>query len=487
MLKKILLCLVALGTVSCGESQDSQTLTIAVSSELADLSPFGPLLISSTMIRHQVFDTLLTTDSNGELQPLLATDWWLVNPTNLHITIRSDVMFHNGDELTAEDVAYSLNRARVTSTLQANLTSIKNVEVVSPYEISIELNHPYLPILGVLSSSRAYIVNKRDFETGNNVVGSGPFKFKEWNQGQNVTIERFDDYWGEKAKVETIIIKTVPEALVRMIAAETGEVDIAYDIDYGEKERATNKLVFLETPISRIQYLGFNPNKKPFDNIKFRQAVAYALDIPGIIDIGVQGAGVQANNLTVRGAGYTNTEPLKQDIELARQLFKESDVVLDKPIRIMTVDGPRKSMSEIIQANMKEIGIDSEIELLEGSKFTQLAYDIDLTMGIIGWSGSFPDADFFYNIFFNSANIGPGGNFYGYSDPEMDRLLNTARAEQNYDRRQQLYAQVYEKTTEERVLIPLYYPIDTLVHRKNISGVIFNAYMLQQWNLIEKN
>ncbi len=486
MLKKIMLCLVVLSVVSCSESADTKTLTIAVPMEMIELDPFGTMDTHSIRIRHQVFDTPIVIGKDGTYQPKLATDWKFVTPTKLHLTIRSNVFFHNGDELTAEDVAYSLNKSRATPTHQSDLSPIKNVEATSPYDVYVELHFPYAPVLATLSSGFVYIVNKKESEAGNNYVGTGPFKFKEWNRGRNVVIERFDDYWGEVAKVEFIDIRTVPESLVRMIAAETGEVDIAYDIDYGEKERAGDKLVFLETQISRIEYLGFNVTEKPYDNPKVREAIAYALDVPGIISSAAQGAGVHANSLSVRGPGYTESEPMQQDVEKARQLFIESGVVLDKPLQILAVDGIRKLTAEIIQANLKEIGINAEVELVEWAKYAQTMYDVDTTMFLGGWSGA-PDADFYYNVFFNSSNIGSGGNFTEYSDPEMDRLLGLARVEHNYNKRQQLYQQIHDKTIEEKVLVPLYYPLNTLVHRKNISGIDFNTYMLHEWNIIEKN
>ncbi len=485
MLKKIMFCLALCGLVACSESQDDQTLRIAVQTEMVELDPYVVLDTQSMKVRHQVFDTPLRLDADGNFQPLLATEWKLATPTNLYLTIRSDASFHNGDVLTAEDVAYSLNKAKNTPTHQSQLTAIKKVEATSAYEVHIELHYPYVPILYTLSGSRSYIVNKRASEEGNNHIGSGPFKLKEWNRGQNVLLERFDDYWGDMAKVKFLDVRTVPEPLVRMIAVETGEVDIAYDVDYSEKERAAKSLVFLETPISRIEYLGFNPNEKPYDNHKFRLAIAYALDVPGIIQNAALGAGIHANSVTVKGPGYTNTAPMQQNVELAKQLLAESGVVLDKPLQILAVAGVRKLAAEIIQANLKEIGIDLEVELVEWAKYNHMVYAVDTTMYLGGWSGS-PDADFYYNIFFNSANIGAGGNFSGYSNPEMDVILNAAEKEHNYDKRQQLYAKVYEKVTEEKVLVPFYFPLNTLVHRKNISGVDFNAYMLNQWNIIEK-
>ena len=477
----------ACNTPKEGAEGKDKTLNIAVPIEMIDLNPFGVLDTPSTRVRHQVFDTLLTLDTNGQIIPNLVLTFTNLNDTTVQMTLRSNVLFHNGEEFTAEDVKYSLDMGLATSTHQSSLNSLKEIIVISPYVVQVKLHAPYIPIQVLFTGSTAYIVNKKAAENGDFYVGTGPFKFYEWNKGQNVILKRFDEYWGEKAKVNKVNIKTVPEALVRMIAVETGEVDMAYDIDYTEKQRAIDSpdLEFAETIISRIEYVGFNISKYPYNNPLFRQAIAYALDTPGILSSAVLGAAKQASSLSVPGVGHTKAPLLKQDKEKAKQLMKESGIPEGTKITLLAIEGVRKSISEVIQANLKEIGIDVEISIVEWAKYASMVYAVDTEMFMGGW-GNPPDADLFYSVFFHSNSIGAGGNFTDYSNKKMDDLLDKARAELNSTQRQKYYDQIHNMTIEDKVLIPLYYPINTVVYRSNIKNVRFDPYVLQSWETVEK-
>ena len=486
---KIILALTVffLGACSTPEGDKEKTLNIAVPVEMVDLSPFGVFDNPSVRVRDQVFENLFEINPSGQIIPSLALAFTNIDATTIQITLRSNVVFHNGEPFTAEDAKYSIDKALDTPALQSILIPLKEVSVISPYLMQVVLKDPYAPAQILFTGSTVLIVNKKAAESGDFHVGTGAFKFYEWNKGQNVILERFDDYWGEKAKVNKVNIKTVPEALVRMIAVETGEADIAYDIDYIEKQRVleSSELQFGETTLPRINYMGFNITKYPYNNPLFRQAIAYALDMPGIISSALLGAGEQAGSLSVPGVGHTKAPLLKQDIEKAKQLLKESGVPADTKITILAMAGVRKSISEVVQANLKEIGLDVEISVVEWAKYLQTMFAIDTEIFLGGWS-LVPDADLFYSVFFHSDNIGIGGNFTGYSNEKMDALLHKARVELNPVKRQEYYDQIHAITIEEKVLIPLYYSIDTLVYRSNINIPRFDPYALHLWRAIEK-
>ena len=490
MIYKIIVLLLLITSCNTPETKDNEkVLNIAVPIEMLDINPYTTIDVHSIRIRHQVFETLLGQSPSGELIPRLAVSWTNIRPTTMRISLRSNVLFHNGDTLTAEDVKASLDLAITNSSTRTAVAVIKEVSIISPLEIQLESYIPYAPLPLVLTSSSVFILSKRAIEEGDFAIGTGAFKLGAWNKGQNIILSRFDEYWGEKAKVNEVNIKTVPESLVRAIAVETGEVDISYDIDYNEKLEIDkrNDLIFDETLINRTEYLGFNPTRYPYNNQLFRNAIAYALDIPGIVNTALQGGGFQANSILMEGAlGYTNAPPIKQNIQKAKELFKESGVPEGIKIRLLAIDGVRKRKAEVIQANLKEIGIDVEILVVEWAKYSLLIYAADTEMFLGGWSTA-PDADLFYNILFHSNSVGSGGNFTGYADEEMDRLIDLARQELNPKARQIGYDQIYHKVNEEKVIIPLYHPINTLVRRANISNVRFDPYVLQSWKEVIKN
>ncbi len=483
----VLLLILVLG--ACNSTNDGvKTLNIAVPVEMIELSPYGALDVHSGRIRSQVFDNFFDFDIEGNLVPSLATTFTNINPTTVHITVRSNVLFHNGEVLSAEDMKYSLDTARATPSHQSQLVVIKNIVVLSPLLLEIQLHEAFTPLQSLFTRAPTLIVNKKAAEAGDFSVGTGPYVFREWNPGQNVVLEKFDDHWGQKASVDRLVVKTVPEALVRMIAVETGEVDIAYDIDYNEKTRiaSSDKLQFAEIVLSRIEYLGFNTTKYPYNNPLFREAITYALDIPGIVSTAVSGAGQPANSLSVKGLGHTKGEALVQNKEKAKELLKQSGVPIGTKINILANDGIRKSVSEVIQANLKEIGIDVEILIVDWAKYNEMVYDLNTEMFLGGWTSA-PDANLFYSVFFDTESIGPGGNFTAYSDPEMDALLEKAKKTPNGPQREALYKKIHDKTIAEKVLIPLYNPISAVAYGSNISNVFPSFQGMEKWETPQKN
>ncbi len=489
VVKKYAVMLLILVLGACNSTNDSvKTLNIAVPIEMISLSPYGALDVHSGRIRSQVFDNFFDFNTEEKLVPSLAVAFTNINPTTVHITVRSNVLFHNGEVLSAEDMKYSLDKARETPTHQSQLVSIKNIVVLSPLLLEIQLHEAHTPLQSLFTRSPSLIVNKKAAEAGDFSIGTGPYIFKEWNPGQSVILEKFDNYWGKKANVDRLVIKTVPESLVRMIAVETGEVDVAYDIDYTEKERieSSDKLQFAEVVLSRIEYLGFNTSKYPYNNPLFREAIAYALDIPGIISSAVLNAGQQANSLSVKGFGHTKGEAIVQNKEKAKELLKRSGVPEGTKINLLANDGIRKSIAEVIQANLKEIGIDVEIVIVDWAKYAEMVYDSNTEMFLGGWTSA-PDADLFYSVFFDTKSIGPGGNFTVYSNFEMDALLEKARKTPNGPQREALYKQIHNKTIVEKVLIPLYYPISAVAYRPNINDVFPSFQGIEKWETPQKN
>ena len=483
VLTVLLLCITACARPEVVES----TLNIAVPIEMLELNPYLVLDIPSVRIRNQVYESLLTMDSNGNLQPSLAIKWEYLNPTTIEFTLRSNVSFHNGETLHADDVVFSLNQSLSTPTHQTALRLMKSIKAIDPLTVRLELKTPYAAILLLLSDTLTYILNQKAAEEGNYYVGTGAFQFKEWNKGQNIILERFDNYWGGKANVPMINIRTVPESLVRMVATETAEVDIAYDIDYIEKQRALEKgLVFAETLTPRIEYLGFNVSKYPYNNPKLREAIAYALDIPGIINSAVLGAGKQATILYPQGAKNALTPPIVQDIKKAQKSFDESGLPKGIEIKLLALDGVKRNIAEIIQANLKEIGIEVTIEVVEWSKFVQMLYAHTTDMYLGSWSAS-ADPDLFYYLLLHSNAVGGNGNNFAYKNPQMDNLLELAQVESDPIKRQGFYDEVDKIIDKDKMLIPLYYPLDTLVHRNTISKVRFDEFRLQLWKEVGKD
>ena len=181
--------------------------------------------------------------------------------------------FHDGSEVKAEDVKFSLDRAINSAAVSYIVDFIDKVDVVDDYTVNVELKAPYAPALRNLSVPFAAIVPKAVVEADEEAfklhpIGTGPYKFVEWKQGDSVTLERFDDYYAGAAETQKLVMKVIPEASQRTIALETGEVDLAYDLlpNDLEKVRSNSDLQLFEAPSLTCYYSSMNMNKAPFDN-----------------------------------------------------------------------------------------------------------------------------------------------------------------------------------------------------------------------------
>jgi peptide/nickel transport system substrate-binding protein len=270
----------------------AQTLIVAQGADPVTLDPQGQNDQPSARVRVQIYDTLVAFDKDLNIVPSLAESWEFISPSVLEFKLRQGVKFHNGDDFTAEDVKYSIERTMNAATVGFLLASVDSAEVVDDYTVRINLAYPYAAILNHLAHPSTAIVNRRSVEeAGDNygatvAIGTGPFVFQEWVSGSHVRLVRNENYWGEPAKVEELIIRSIPENTVRAIELETGGVDIAYNLDPMDELRlsGTPGIVLDKYQELSTTYVGFNVQKAPLDNKLVRQAINYALDVDAVVD-----------------------------------------------------------------------------------------------------------------------------------------------------------------------------------------------------------
>ncbi len=473
MLKRLslLLLVVFVGACASESATDNKKLRVAVPFEPVSMTPFGSNDTSSYRVRWQVFDRLVNTGQGGKILPMLAVSWEDLSATTIQLALRSNVMFHDGEEFTSEDVKYSVESAVASSDLFAVIGVIKDVDIVDRYTVNINFNVPYSQKALVLGHP-GILMTKRSAMESDTLIGTGPYKFKEWNRGLSVILTQNEEYWGEGPFFEEVEFVVVPEASVRTIVAETGEVDIAYELDGSEKENLTNSstLTYLEGVAPTIHYLGFNLTKPAYADKRFRQAVAMAIDYQGIVERVAFNVGAPATSLIHGGVlGAKSDLPARQrNLEEAKKILSEIDV--PETINIYAIDGVRKKMAEIIQANLMEIGLNVQVVTLEYATMLDYAKKGNLDMFILGWTTIPPDADIGLNALLFSSNKFTGGNYSAYSNAQVDQLLIDGRKELNPQTRNQMYAQLQEIVYDELPLIPLYHPHNNAIINKNIKN-----------------
>lgn len=492
-MRKSILALLALALVlALGGSAFAAKDALVVADQY-DATTFDPIRHNdypSSRACHQVYDTLIFLNDDGTFRPGLAEKWEFVSDTAYKMYLRKGVKFHNGEDLKAEDVKFSLERAttEVGAHIKTYSQDLDNVEIVDDYTVILHLKKVNFPFFASLAHSWGSIVNKKEVEAqGENygtpagtAVGTGPFKFVSWQKSDRYTLERFDDYWDEKAKFKTLVLRSIPEPTARTVGLETGELDIAYpminnDISRIEENEA---LVLQRKPLASTTYMGFNTTKKPFDDPRVRNAFSAALDTVGIQKAVFRGVGKTPRTLIPSGIKYSIDADLPvhaRDVEAAKKLFAEAGVD-PKGLKIEIWTNERKErvdMATIIQAQLQELGIEAKIKVLEWGAYIQGLQKKEHDLFLLGWGLSVPDPDY---AVAGLLETGAGTNYTFFSDAKLDELLASGRSLPDGPNREKTYRDMQLYINEKCPMILLHNDESLVGVQKTVKGFVSSPF-----------
>ena len=473
MNKKIKIAIVSCMTavlVACGASQESaqiqDTIVIAQGQDPKSLDTHATNDQPSSRVSGNIYSRLVEVDKDMNIVPGLAESWDLENATSTVFHLREGVKFHNGEELKASDIKFSLERMIASPAVGHMVNAIDTIEIIDDYTVRVKTSEPFGPLLYHLTHTASSIKNEKAVteagdDYGQNPIGTGPYQFVEWQVGDRITLKAFDDYFGGKQEVPNAVFRNIVEGTNRTIALETGEVHIAYDIEPIDVDTVVNhnNLKLQEVESLATEFFGFNTRKAPFDNILVRQAIAYAVNTNDIIEAVLLGGGYPANSpLAPKVFGHSPDAKLySQDIEKARALMAEAGLEEGFSTTIWTNDTPlRIQKAQILQAQLRAINIDISIEVMEWGAFLDGTARGDHEMYVLGWVANTGDADYGLVPQFSSSSPASAGNRAFYNNPEVDELLMQARASIDPDERLALYAEVQEIIQHEVPFFSLY-------------------------------
>ena len=493
----VLAAAMALSLAACGGNQENNgsgggtaggyknTLTWAQGADVTSLDPHQGKETPAVQVNTQIFDTLVTVDpETNEVVPQIAESWEQTDDQTYVFKIREGIKFHDGSDLTAEDVKFSLDRARNSAAVSYIVNFIEEVTVDDDHTVTVKTTAPYAPTLRNLAIPFAAIVPKAVVEADENAfiqnpVGSGPYKFVEWNHGDHVTLKAFDDYYAGKPETENLIMKVIPETSQRTIALETGEVDLAYDLAVNDipKVNSDDKLTVYEIPSLTCWYVSMNMNKKPFDNPKVREAMSMAIDRQTIIDTINAGSGQTADAIIAPAVfGYYSTGVKEYNPTKAKELLAEAGYPNGFSTTLWVNDNQsRIEMCQAMQAMLLEVGVQCNLEVLEFGSFISRTTAGDHDLAYFGWTTSSGDADYSYYSLEHSTQQGAAGNRSFLADPDVDKLLEEARSNTNEEERKELYKELAIKLDEINNNIPVYYSSINVGANKKVEGFVMDA------------
>ena len=449
-----------------------------------------------------IIEPLLAVGKGGGIKPRLATKYELISPDRVRFYLRKGVRFHDGTPFNAQAVKYTFDRAiTMPARWKVLFGPLKAIEVIDDYTVDMTLEIPYGPILASTAMFLAGIISptavkKYGEDYGRNPVGTGPFKFKEWKTKDHITIVRNDEYWGEKAFLDEVVFRVIPEHGSRMMGLRTRELDMVYQplpVELPAFRKDPNFTV-AETMGLRVFFLGFHLERFPTDDARVRRALSMAVNVKGIVDNVLEGeAAMPSGYLSPPVFGFKNMElqkrypynPGKAKALLAEAGWKDTDGdgFLDKDgkkltLRFLGAKG-RYLMDaeccEVVQAQLKEIGVDVQLEFFEwATSFAMLRKpELDYNMYAFGWMTTTADADYTLHANFHSGQIVPiGWNIPRFRDSTVDKLLDEARSILDAEKRKAIYAKVQDILVEAAPLFPLYNTKETFVMNKKVKGFV---------------
>lgn len=491
MLKKFLTILLgaSLFLVACNKKEVStenkpvkEELVVAREGESKTLDPHQGNDGYSLQANRLIYSRLVEADGDMKIHPGLAESWEQIDDRTTQFKLRKGVKFHNGDPLTAEDVKFSLERMTQSPRIAFVVPPIERVDIIDENTINIVTKTPFGPLLAHLAHPALGIVSKKVVtEAGENYasnpVGTGSYKFKEWINGDRLVFEKNEEFFDKNEKgPKTIIFKPVVEESSRLIGLETGEYDVAFAL-YGLNEEAVKKSDKLELhakPSLSTIFLGMNNEKEPFNNPKVRKAISYAIAKQSIIDTVLNGSGI-IPNAPVVSAVFGSTDKTKNydyNVEKAKELLKEAGYENGFDTSIVLRGGDiNQQTAEIIQANLRDIGINAKIEILESSAFLDFTANGNHDMYLGAWGVVTGDADYgLYSLYHSSAK-GATGNRDFYSNPEVDKYIEEARKEINPEKRKELYEKAEILIMEDVPNVLLFSRFITVASQKNVKGI----------------
>jgi peptide/nickel transport system substrate-binding protein len=461
-------------------------IAIALNSDITSLDPQGHNDTKSEAVSFLVFNRLFRLNTDFEYVPDLAESWEQPSDTEWVIKIKEGVMFHNGNEMTSEDVKFSLERSMEQPKVEHVLAEVESIEVVDDYTVKITTKTAFAPFLYSLVHAGASILPKEYVESADefkNPIGSGPYTFVEWVSGDRVVVEKNPNYFDEEnmGQSEMITFRVIPEGASRTIALETGEVDVVQELAtmYRNKFEAADDLRLYEKASTRVDFFAMNNEKEPYNNQKVRQALNYAIDKNAIMIVAIEGAGEEAKSVLAPSMLGYKAADYEYDVDKAKELLAEAGYPDGFSTTITTSGDDRKRIAQIIQGNLMEVGITADIDMLEWGTFIDMAMEGGHETLILGWTSN-PDPDATLTPLYYSDSIG-GFNFSRINDPKVDELIVAAREELDLEKRKATYNEFHEYVMDQAPIVPLFVKNNVVGANAGLKGIELSPQGL--WNI----
>ena len=481
---------VAMGLCLAGFAQGSE-IRVGFTQDALSLDPAIPGNRDTETIIRNMYDGLLTRDPSMKVVPELAESWRQVDPITYEFKLRDGVRFHDGTPMTAEDVKFTFERVLqgkiggVTNPRKDLLGPMQRVEVVDPHTVRFVMAVPW-PLLPAMLPfqeivSEAFVRSHGDQALVTQEDGTGPFRLEEWHRGDSIVMARFPGYYGGSpdippvgpARVDRVIYRIMPDDATRVTALLAGDVEIinALPVTAIRRVQASPETQVQTVNGTRSFFLSINNAKPPFNDLRVRQALNHAVDRKLIVAKLPNGLATPLNGpLSPDAFAFDpNLPEYAYDPAKAKALLAEAGA--GDPRLTIDTDGAGKEIAEAIAAMLGRSGITAKVQVWETSVLVPIWRDpgkrMDRDLFFTSWGNASLDPS---DILMPTLRSGGRGNTAGYSNPQVDKLLDAADFETDTDKRRALYLRVQTIVHADAPWVFLWLPRDVYGVSKRVHG-----------------
>lgn len=461
------------------ENEDSEykdTIVFCQGNDITTLDGSIGLQERAVALTNHIFDPLFATDENFQLVPNLATSYeWEDDSTTLKIVLRQGVKFHDGSDMTADDVKFTLDLLQERGATFAG--NYKDTEIVDDYTVLLHLNHPNPALVYTLTMPQTCILPSDAYDPesfATNPIGTGPYKLYDFAEGDYYTLERFDDYWGEPAKTKYLTLRIVPEPSQRTILLETGEVDAAVGIPFNDIERlkSNSDLQILSSPSMKVVLMELDCSSTgPVGNPLIRRAIECAIDKQTIIDSLLSGYGELAKSIVSPYAvDYREQSINSYDPDLAKQLMTEAGYPDGFEVELFTnSDQINGEIAQVMQSQLSQVGITLNITVQDdNTTFSMVENGDPYDMILDFFQTTSCHADYVFNNMLTSTSF---NNYSRYCSDEFDETYQEYASTAEGSEREALLDKLYELIQRDTPAISLYVENKIVVCSSKLEGI----------------
>ncbi|WP_088188820.1 ABC transporter substrate-binding protein [Desulfosporosinus sp. FKA] len=477
---------------SSGSAKGSDTLVYAQGAEPRGLDPALVDDGESAKVMSNIYEGLLKYDKDStKVQPCLATSWD-ISPDGLSYTfhLRKGVKFQDGTDFNADAVKANIDRQlppKVTQDMAyASFVfgSVKDVQVVDPNTVKINLKSPSTPFLKNLAMAMAApMISPKDLKDNNNnvnqkPVGTGPYKFVKWDKDQDIVLVANDQYWGTKPLIKNVVFKFIKDNSARVVALNNGEADVIDGIDATVVKQITdagNKI--FQAPGMNINYMAYNTSRKPFNDKNLRAAISQAINVPEMVKSLYKGYSEPATSIMPTFMeGYDKSiSQVAYDPQAAAKTLKAAGLTT---VHMITYTNPRpyntatgQVLAEAIQGYLSKVGVTVKIDSYDWTTYKQKIKEGDYDIAFYGWVGDNGDPDNFMNLL---SDPDPTMNIALYNNPQFNDLIKKGVATPAGDARNAIYTQLEKIAAADAVWLPISHAQTLCAYRPNVQNFYFH-------------